>query len=312
MPTTWIDPREARRALFRALASVLLGLTLACGGEPAEPGTPAPPEQAGRPELDAAPEPAEAAPPAGTPSPAEEASPREATPDEATVALTRASLDFLRARPAFSFAVESSYEAVQDDGVKLEFVRFQRYLVRRPDRLRIEREDATGARRTMLFDGSVITILDATQGLYAQASHAGDIDAAVDFVRDILSAPIPLAELLLNDPRPQVEWELEEASTIGTETIDGRRCEHVLLRNPDADVQLWIAQGEQPVPVRMVILYHEEEGRPVFRARFFDWHFQPEVPDDVFAFQAPEGAERIPFAVRPRTDRPPPPPEEPS
>ncbi len=283
-----------------ALWVVVFGLALACGGERDDEGTQAP-----VPATPEAPAPGESpAPPSADPQALTTAPGASVEPglDPKALEVAGRAGDFLRAQSSFSFAVVTSYESVQDDGAKFEFGSTRRYLVRRPDRARVEVEERGGIRRTLLYDGSTITMLDSTNDVYAQVRRGGDLDSTIDFVRDDLDAPVPLGELLRNNPRAEFESGLEEAVLIGSETIDGQKADHLFLRNPDTDIELWIAQGERPVLVRITIEYRRAEGRPEFRARFSDWNFQAETPDAAFAFTPPQGAVPVPFAVRPRDE----------
>ena len=63
-------------------------------------------------------------------------------------------------------------------------------------------------------------------------------------------------------------------------------------------MQLWIAQGDQPLPRRRVITYKDAEGQPQFRAQFSEWNLSPDAPDSPFAFTPSEGATKIAFALR--------------
>jgi hypothetical protein len=60
-------------------------------------------------------------------------------------------------------------------------------------------------------------------------------------------------------------------------------------------VQLWIAQGDEPLLQRMLITYKRAEGQPQFRAQFKEWNLSPEVSDATFAFSPAEGAVKIAF-----------------
>jgi hypothetical protein len=94
---------------------------------------------------------------------------------------------------------------------------------------------------------------------------------------------------------------------VGTERLRGVDCEHVALRNPDADLQLWIAQGEQPLVQRVVVTYRNLEGQPSFWADLADWSLAPEIDAASFRWAPPAGAERVRFEVR---AAPAPPPSE--
>jgi hypothetical protein len=81
-------------------------------------------------------------------------------------------------------------------------------------------------------------------------------------------------------------------------SIAGVPCDHLALRGDWADLQLWIAQGDQPLPHRLVFTYKNAEGQPQFWAQFSDWNLSPDVPDSLFVFTPPEGAAKIAFAAR--------------
>jgi hypothetical protein len=221
--------------------------------------------------------------------------------DPEAVEIARRAGDFLRDAQRFGFSAETGYEVVQEDGAKLEFGSARRYLVARPDRVRVESEPREGARRLAFFDGRTFVQADLEENVFARADlrKPRDIDFLIDLLRDRLDAPVPLAELLRNDPRAAIEDSLEAAAWIGAERLRGVDCDHLALRNPDADLQLWIARGPEPVLRRVVITYRNEEGRPSFWADLDDWSFAPEFSDASFRFEPPAGAERVRFEVLP-------------
>ena len=63
-------------------------------------------------------------------------------------------------------------------------------------------------------------------------------------------------------------------------------------------MQLWVAQGQQPLPRRLVITYKHADGRPQFWAQLSDWNLSPEAPDSLFVFTPPKGAAKIAFSPR--------------
>jgi hypothetical protein len=60
-------------------------------------------------------------------------------------------------------------------------------------------------------------------------------------------------------------------------------------------MQLWIAQGKQPLPLRIVLTYKNAPGQPQFWADLSGWDLSPEVAADHFSFTPPAGAEQLPF-----------------
>jgi len=231
-------------------------------------------------------------------SPAPDSAVEEGEVDEEAVAIVRASLTFLETQSSMSVTIDSSYDAVQESGEKLEFGATRQFVLRRPDRLRVETEPREGGRRIVQFDGQDLTVYEPEAKAYAQLGRQGDVDSTIDFVRDDLSTPLPLADLFRNKSTAVLD-SLTVADLIGTETVDGKPCEHIFLRNADVDAQFWLLKGEQPVPLRVVLLYRTDEGQPAFRAHLTDWKFGVDAPDALFTFQPPPDAERILFAVEP-------------
>jgi len=240
--------------------------------------------------------------PVGAQAPAEEPPAESLDPvDPAALAIASRAGDFLRQSQRFTFSADSGYEVVQEDGSKLEFGNARRYSVQRPDHVRVENEPREGDRRLTLFDGKTFTQVDLAENVYARADlkQPRDIDFMIDLVRERLDAPLPLAELLRNNPRQAIEDSLESAEVVGTERLRGVACDHLALRNPDADIQLWIAQGAEPVVLRVVITYRNLDGQPSFWADLEDWSFDPKLSADEFTYRPPEGAERVRFDVLP-------------
>jgi len=247
-----------------------------------------------------------AAAPVGAQAPSEEPAVKPAAEepsavDPDAVAIASRAGDFLRQAQRFRFSAYSGYEVVQEDGSKLEFGSSRRYAVQRPDHVRVENEPREEDRRLTLFDGKSFVQVDLAQNVYARADlkQPRDIDFMIDLVRERLDAPLPLAELLRNNPRQAIEDSLESAEVVGTERLRGVACDHLALRNPDTDIQLWIARGEQPTVLRLVITYRNLDGQPSFWADLADWSFDPKLSADEFTYRPPAGAERVRFDVRP-------------
>jgi hypothetical protein len=237
---------------------------------------------------------------APAPSAAPEASADSELDPEATEIAKRA-FDFLRGQPRFSFRAETGYEVVQEDGSKLEFGSSKSYTVKRPESVRVETEQRDGDRRLTVFDGKTLTVSDPNRDVYAQVAFAEprDIDAFVSVARDRLEMPVPLAELLKNDPRKAMEDSLEVAYLVGEEKIAGAACDHLAFRNPDVDAQLWFSRGAQPTLRRIVITYRKLEGQPSFWANLSDWSFAPKLSEATFKFTPGPESSRIRFALAP-------------
>ncbi|MBS0559984.1 MAG: DUF2092 domain-containing protein [Proteobacteria bacterium] len=204
---------------------------------------------------------------------------------------------FVAGAHAFSVTIESSYDAVQDSGQEIEFGAVRHVLLARPDSLRIETDNRDGSRRAMLFDGKTLTFSSPDAKVYASIARPGDIDQAVQYVLDTLQTPVPLSMLLMTTLPQEMEQHFTSVAKVADETIDGRATTHIAARSADVDVEVWVAQGDQPAPLRTVITYKHAKDGPQFRASLRDWNFNPTVDAAAFKFVPPAGAFAVGFMV---------------
>ena len=209
----------------------------------------------------------------------------------------------------FTVTMHADYDVVQSSGEKVEFGETRRIVMARPDRLRVEEIASDGRQDLTVFDGRNVTVFDADTNAFAQAPQPGTVDdTLVYFVRD-LKMRMPLAQLLTT--RLPDEWPKRVRTVDFVETTDvrGVSTHHVAGRTDTIDFQFWITEGENPLPLRVVITYVNAPGQPQFRAAFSDWNTSPTLATDVFKFKEPSGAHRIAFAAQvqgsSRTTQPP-------
>jgi hypothetical protein len=58
------------------------------------------------------------------------------------------------------------------------------------------------------------------------------------------------------------------------------------------DWQIWVQDGDKPVPCKLVITSKKMKGEPQFEARFSKWDGAPNLTADTFVFKPPEGSIR--------------------
>ena len=224
--------------------------------------------------------------------------PNEPELEERAMAILKRMIAVLTTATRFRVTADVAFDAVQGSGQKIEFGSSHRATIRRPDRARLDIAHRDGVTRHFRFDGQAVSLYSPNENVYATASKPGDLDAAFDYAIDALQISMPLTELFSSDVSNILTDELRSAHYVKASTIAGVACDHLAFQKGQVDYQLWIAQGDQPLPCRLVITYKRAAGQPQFRAQFGNWDLSPDVPDALFAFTPPEGAERIPFMPR--------------
>jgi hypothetical protein len=215
--------------------------------------------------------------------------------DPAALAILSRMADQLRGLPSLRVEAQVEYDAFQSDGQTIEFGSTRELALRRPDRLHVHATDRAGAQRDVFYDGQQLAFSDRSNAVYATLARSGDIDAILRYVADELGMPVPLGDLVSADLGRQLDEQLVVAALVGPETIEGVPCDHLALRNRDRGIQIWVQQGETPLPRRISITWEQAAGRPQFRANFTKWELSPQLPDALFTFEPPADAERIQF-----------------
>jgi hypothetical protein len=211
---------------------------------------------------------------------------------QAMPALKRAT-EFLAKAQRFSVTVDIGFDVVQDSGQKIEFGETRKIVLRRPDRIRVDNVQRSGGKNGVLYDGKALTVFNTKDKVYARVEKPGTADDIIGFLLNDLEMRLPLAEMLDSRIATVLPSMLREGDYVERSEVDGVVCDHVAFRGDEADVQLWIAQGAQPLPRRVVITYRREDGRPQFWAQFRDWNLAPETPDSLFTFTPPADATSI-------------------
>jgi hypothetical protein len=212
---------------------------------------------------------------------------------KAVVARIVESADYLAARKRFAFRSRNTFEVLQVNDQMLEFGATQTVTVRRPDRARIESQDRNGESRVMTFDGKTIAIDLPEADAYIAVEKPGSLNDAVEYLVDDLGTPAPLHEFMTDNYFDDAQKEVLSAYWVDTEQIGEQLCDHLAVRGANVDIELWIRDGDQPLPCRIVIRHVAHPGEPEFTSEFESWDLDPKVPDEMFSFEAPKGAERL-------------------
>jgi len=217
-------------------------------------------------------------------------------PDAKEILLTMA--EFMGKMPDFSVSLRSSYDAIQEDGQYIEFGEQRHILLQRPDRLRVETIRSDGERNLVLFNGKQITAFKPDDNIYAQVEKIGTVDDVLVYLVRDLQFTLPLARILHTGFAQQIEKMITAISYVEESTLFGDLTDHLAIRSKDVDMQLWVTQGQQPLPRRIVLTYKNAPGKPQFRGDFNEWFLDPQVAADSYTFTPPRGAEKIPIITR--------------
>ena len=208
--------------------------------------------------------------------------------------LLRAMGDYLAAADQFSFRAEITSGGALPTGQQIEYAAVQDVAIRRPNRAYVEYEGDLGASQ-LWYDGRQVTVYDGDENAYATTPVPGKLDAALDRLLDAHGFTPPLADLVRSDPYRALHKRAHFGVYVGKTTVDGVRCHHLAFMDEHIDWQIWIEDGTQIVPCKLVITYTSLPGAPEFRAVLSDWEFDGRLADALFTPLLPPSAAKREF-----------------
>lgn len=232
-------------------------------------------------------------PPATASAPAEPARIIDQRADDALRELGRV----LREAKAFRVEMDVVFDLLDVEEQKLQFSRHVSVELKRPDRLR-------GASigddwdKEYVYDGKQVAILDKRANCYSTIETPASVDAMLDFLDERYGMSLPTADLFYSDPYVVLTEFVEAGRYLGKHRVGEELCHHLAFRTPAVDWQIWLADGDKPLPRKLVVTYKDRPQSPQFCAVFRNWDLSPTVKDERFTFQPPHGWAQIP--VQPR------------
>jgi hypothetical protein len=208
--------------------------------------------------------------------------------------ILRQSCDFLAQSPAFAVHAEIWKDEVLPSGHKIQVTRSVDLELRRPDRLHVDAR-AHKKGRSIWYDGKTLTVLDREKNLYGVVDAPATIDQTLDLAADTYGITVPLEDLAVSDPYASSMKDVSTGGYFGDEPVLGVSCRHVGFSTEKIDWQLWVADGPQPLPQKLVITYKNEEQTPQYIAIFSKWNLMDRAADLAFQFIPPPGSSLIPL-----------------
>jgi hypothetical protein len=196
----------------------------------------------------------------------------------------------------FTFHADVTFDHVLPSGQKLRFSAAEEVMLHRPGRLYVEWNGDLGARQ-FWYDGKSVTLFDPAMPFYASEAAPPEIDGMLEQLLPKLEFVPPLSDFLYRDPYKSVRGNIEYGFDLGQNDVNGRSCRTLAFVEKDIDWQIWIENGPQLTPCKLVITYKNQPAQPQFSAVFSDWDFAPRIAEPVFIPELPPGTQKIPFAT---------------
>jgi hypothetical protein len=206
----------------------------------------------------------------------------------AVQALARMS-SYLATQTAFDITARTSVDLVLTDGQKVKLDGNNHYTVRRPDGFIVEVATAAKTRR-LIYDGKTLTLVSPELGYYASVEAPATIRETLDAAADRYGLHIPLQDLFRwTDPAMENRAAFQSALVVGPGKVDGHDAIQYAFREAEVDWQIWIRDGDKPVPLKVVIIDRNDPAHPQYEATL-TWNPTTQITKDSFTYRPDKGA----------------------
>ena len=202
--------------------------------------------------------------------------------------------NLLKTAKHFYFTAEIMFDAVLPSDQKLQFAAYAEASVEKPNRIFMEYLSDLGTKR-FWYDGKTVTLLEGGTNFYSTVNAPPTIDKTLDDLMKEYGFSPPLSDFLYDDPYNVLMKKVEAGIYVGLGDVGGIQCHHLAFVEKYIDWQIWIEDGKQKLPRKLVITYKTMPRAPQYIAVLSDWNFTKSFLDSLFKAEIPKGATRIEF-----------------
>jgi hypothetical protein len=220
--------------------------------------------------------------------------PVPAAPDPDAVTALRQMSDYLSKLNSFEIVSTADLDAVTKTNQRIQIGGIAHYKVKKGGMwLNI---DSDFKSRQYFFDGKQFTIYSPKLGFYATMPAPPTNRELLKLLYDKYGISLPLADLFRwNDADESDINALTSGFLVGPAMINGIATQHWAFRQGDFDWEVWIEDGAQPLPRKLVIVDRSDPTRPTYTANL-QWILNPPLADTLFTFKPDKDAKRIHLA----------------
>ena len=212
----------------------------------------------------------------------------------------KAMSDYMKSVKQFSFRGNISFDEVLPSGHKIQYSADVRAAIRRPDRVYAEKEGDEGNRR-FWYNGKKATLVDGELRVYATVDDVpGELGALMDHLMEKYDFSPPLADLVYPDLYEALIDNVQFGIYVGLHDVEGIRCHHLAFVEKYIDWQIWVEDGMQMVPRKIVITYKAQLESPQYAVILSDWDMNARFSDILFDVEmaALANLDKIQFLTR--------------
>jgi hypothetical protein len=201
---------------------------------------------------------------------------------------------YLRSLKAYQVNAVSGTDDVTEDGQLIENDAVTDVLSQPPNRLRVE-ITTDSMHRLYFYNGKVFTVWAELAGYYATVPAPPTTGELADALQEKFGIDLPLVDLFLWGTPKAATNKITAGFDAGPSQVGGVTCEQYVFRQEGMDWQVWIQNGDYPLPRKLVLTTTTDSARPRYSA-VLTWNLAPSFNAAAFVFDPPKDAHKITLA----------------
>ena len=213
------------------------------------------------------------------------------TVDPTAIAALNKMGTYLRSLKAFQITARTTQDQVLVNGQKVQFTADQNLLVRQSNGLFADVTNE-GQHRLWFYDGKNFTLYADGPGYYATVPAPSNLRELGEELQQKFAIDMPLRDLFLWGTTQAPTSGIRSAIDLGPTQVEGTTVEHYAFRQDGVDWQVWIQNGDFPLPRKLVITTTDDDARPDYSS-ILTWNLAPSYNKEAFTFYPPPSAKKI-------------------
>ena len=201
--------------------------------------------------------------------------------------------EYLRSLPKFQVDMQLSQDVIVGTGQKIKALGTGRVVVDGKTHLRADLA-TDSLSRSFYYDGKKFTQYSPTLKYFTTVDAPASVLETVHALEKYYGLQIPMEDLMRFGLDEAQVKALTVAAYVGPSTVNGKLCDHLAIRGPKADWQVWMTRSEKPLPCKLIVTRTDKPSQPEFSAEY-KWNLNPKLSTGEFTFKPAKGDAEIPF-----------------
>ncbi len=200
----------------------------------------------------------------------------------------------MRSLQSCSFTAHISYDVWLDELGYIKHSNENKVSLKFPDKLKVNLDGDDG-HKVFLYDGNNFSYYSYGRNQYSIFPlPKKDVVQVMDTINRLYDIDFPGADFFYSSFVQDVVDTGAKLIFLGMTDIYGKSCFHIAGRDVNGTgFQFWIAAEDYFLPIKMVLVYNDENGQSQYEATYSDWNLNPNIPDSMFEFSIPPKATKV-------------------